>query len=931
MQRVLTCLTSEHDWRLIAVAGIVCLLASLAAISLLHRARATQGRVRFAWIITAGAASGLGIWATHFIAMLAYEPGVAVAYDIGLTLLSLFAAVGLTTAGIAIAVNGPPRVAPAAGGALVGAGVGSMHYLGMWALRLPGYVEWSFDLVAVSILLGMGFGAAALALAVRRDNAWSNAAAALLLTLSIVLHHFTAMGAVQIQPDFTRLVNPFSLSSASIALGIAMAAVAVVGICLVGALADRRSDVLLRGQNIRLDAALNNMCQGLCMFDAEAQLVVCNERYCDMYRLPAELAQPGRGLRALLVARVANGTFSGDPDRYLVDLLETIKAGRTASTIVELADGRVIEVVNQPMTGGGWVATHEDITEKRRGQQALEQTQEFLNTVIENIPSTLVVKDVQTDCYVLVNRAGEDLLGLSREEMIGKRLHDVFPQRDADQMAARDKTVIGSGEEMIVDEHPVQTPRHGTRLVTSKRLTLRDRHGQPRYLLCVVDDITERRQAEERIAHMAHHDTLTNLPNRAAFNAQLQSMLDRSAAEGPHPFAVLCLDFDRFKEVNDVFGHGVGDLLLRALAERLQTAADGAFLARVGGDEFMAIVAGPQPVSAEQLAERIQAAVESEFPIDGHLLRIGVTIGVALFPSDSADAKTLVSNADAALYRAKGEARGSIRFFEAEMDKLLRDRRALQQDLRLALGRGEFELYYQPQALIGGEIVGFEALVRWRHPVRGMISPGEFIPVAEESGLIIQLGEWILRQACSEAALWPRPLQIAINLSPVQFQHGDLVALVHSVLLETGLAAGRLELEITEGVLIGDFSRALAILRRLKAMGVRIAMDDFGTGYSSLSYLQSFPFDKIKIDQAFISNLEGSPQSAAIIRAVIGLGRGLALPVVAEGVETQAQLAFLSQEACDEVQGFLVGRPRPIADYAECVGRAAPAKAAQAG
>jgi predicted signal transduction protein with EAL and GGDEF domain len=302
-------------------------------------------------------------------------------------------------------------------------------------------------------------------------------------------------------------------------------------------------------------------------------------------------------------------------------------------------------------------------------------------------------------------------------------------------------------------------------------------------------------------------------------------------------------------------------------------------------------------------------------------LRIKLTIGVAVFPTDGADAAMLMGNADAALYRAKAEARGSIRFFEAEMDQRLREQRALQQDLRTAIERNELVLHYQPQALIGGEVIGFEALVRWQHPTRGLVPPTMFIPVAEDNGLIISLGEWILREACREAATWPKPLQIAVNLSPVQFQYGDLVGLVHGVLLETGLASHRLELEITEGVLIGDFSRAVSILRRLKTLGVRIAMDDFGTGYSSLSYLQSFPFDKIKIDQAFITNVHQSPQSVAIIRAVIGLGRGLDLPVVAEGVENEAQLAFLSQEACDEVQGYLIGRPMPIERYAEMTGR----------
>jgi predicted signal transduction protein with EAL and GGDEF domain len=319
--------------------------------------------------------------------------------------------------------------------------------------------------------------------------------------------------------------------------------------------------------------------------------------------------------------------------------------------------------------------------------------------------------------------------------------------------------------------------------------------------------------------------------------------------------------------------------------------------------------------------------LEGDIETGGQTLRAGMSIGVAVYPNDGETAQALLANADAALYRAKAEARGTVRFFAAEMDKHLRERRALQHDLSSALARGEMALHYQPQASMAGDIVGFEALARWKHPARGFVSPGQFIPLAEDSGLIMPLGEWILREACREAASWPKPLQIAVNLSPVQFRHGDLPALVHAVLLETGLTPARLEVEITEGVLIDDFSRGVSILRRLKALGVRIAMDDFGTGYSSLSYLQSFPFDKIKIDQAFVANLERNPQSAAIIRAVIGLGRGLELPVVAEGVETREQMAFLAHEACDEVQGYFIGRPAPIDRYAELIGRPAPLQA----
>jgi diguanylate cyclase (GGDEF)-like protein/PAS domain S-box-containing protein len=676
-----------------------------------------------------------------------------------------------------------------------------------------------------------------------------------------------------------------------------------------------------RERNLILDTALNNMSQGLCMFDAQARLVICNRRYREMYRLPPDIAKPGRPLRDLLEYRKAIRTFSGHPDEYTAELQAAIARGQTTKTMVESKDGRIVAVVNQPMEGGGWVATHEDITGLRRAEMERDRNRAFLDTLIEHMPITVTVKDARERRYVLVNRAAETLFAVTRGEMLGKRVHDVFPKDEADFFDTRDRELLQAPERTFVDEHTVNTPHDGAHVLTTTKLAIRGENGEPQYLLGLSEDITERKRAQERIAYLARHDPLTDLPNRAAFNDQLSFARERATAADAG-FAVLCLDLDRFKEVNDVLGHAAGDAMLREVAKRLAGAAEGAFLARLGADEFALITsAGVQPATAAALARRIQSAVADELEIEGHRRRAELSIGVAIFPTDGADSATLLANAGAALDRAKEEGRGSIHFFAAAMDLELRERRALQHDLQSAIARDELMLHYQPQARIDGEIVGFEALARWQNPAHGTVPPGTFIPLAEESGLIVPISEWILRAACREAASWPRPLQIAVNLSPVQFRHGDLAGLVHAILLETGLSPDRLELEVTEGVLIDDFSRAVSILRRLKSLGVRVAMDDFGTGYSSLSYLQSFPFDKIKIDQAFISNVERNRQSAAIARAVIALARALGVPVLAEGVETRDQLAFLTREACDEVQGYLIGRPCPIAEYAALVGR----------
>jgi len=925
MFRVLTCLTGEHDLRLVALAGLICFLASCAAVTLMHRAATSVGRSRAIWIATAGAATGCGIWATHFIAMLAYDPGVVVGYGVVLTVLSLLAAIAVTSIGFALAVNGRARWAAPVGGGIVGGGVACMHYLGMWALELPGHVTWAPELVVASIALGVAFAAAALALAHVYARPMYSAAAALLLTVAIVSHHFTAMGAVLIVPDPTRAIDALMLSPDALALTIAAAAIALLGMCIVASIADRRAKDMLHDRNLLLDAALNNMVQGVNMFDAHARLLLFNERYLQMYRLSPEVVKPGCTIRELVENRIRSGTFFAiDSERYIADLTKALLHDRTPSLkTLELEDGRVIAVSSQPMEGGGWVVTHEDITERHRAGKELERTRNFLDTVLENVPASIIVKDARDLRFLLLNRASEEFLGVPRDQILGKTARDLFPLGDAEAMEERDRQLLAEGKRKVFSARPVETPGNGRRVVTSTRIAIPGEDGGPQYLVNVLQDVTERKRAEAQIAHMAHFDGLTDLPNRSAFNECFATTLER-AAKDKNRFALLCLDLDRFKEVNDVFGHAVGDSLLRMVASRLANAAGEAFLARLGGDEFAVIAGGDaQPESAVALGEQLMAAFAEEFVIDGNRLHIGLSIGVAIFPADGTDASSLMANADAALYRAKTGGRGSIRFFEAEMDHRLRERRALVHELHSAIERGELTLYYQPQARIDGEITGFEALVRWKHPMRGLIPPDVFIPAAEESGLILPIGEWVLREACREAASWPKPLNIGINLSPIQFRHGDLPGLVHAVLLETGLSPGRLELEITESVLIDDFARGVAILRRLKLLGVHIAMDDFGTGYSSLSNLQAFAFDRIKIDRSFISSLQSNRQSATIVRAVIGLGRGLDLPVIAEGVETADQLSFLSSASCDEVQGYLVGKPLPIESYADAVGREA--------
>jgi diguanylate cyclase (GGDEF)-like protein/PAS domain S-box-containing protein len=564
-----------------------------------------------------------------------------------------------------------------------------------------------------------------------------------------------------------------------------------------------------------------------------------------------------------------------------------------------------------------------DVTERKRAEDDLRRTREFLDTVIENIPVMLFAKEAREHRYVLINRAGEELLGIPREELIGKTDSDLFPPEEAESFVVRDQQALRSDSVQIAEEEQIQTRDKGIRDLVTRRLAVESHDGKSKYVLAVAEDVTERKRDAARIAHLATHDGLTNLPNRTALVERLEFTLER-ATSGRESFAVMRINVDGFKEVHDACGPGVADALLRQVAARLRASAGKHFLARTG-DEFTAIVAdGPHPETAIALADRLLATIADVFDVDGRQLHVGLSIGIAFFPDDAVDVTSLLSNAHAALDRARADGHGVFRMFEADMDRKLRERRALEKDLRSALANGELFLHYQPQANVSGQIVGFEALLRWSHKERGMIPPAEFIPLAEESGLIVPIGEWVLREACREAASWPNTIHIAVNLSPVQFRQGDLPGMVHSILLQSALDPKRLELEITESVLFDDLSRASSILRRLKSIGVKIALDDFGTGYSSLSYLQSFPFDKIKIDKSFVWMLQQNPQSAAIIRAIVGLGRDLSMHIVAEGVETLDQLRFLTEEGCGALQGYLIGRPYPIELYAKEVGKRAP-------
>jgi diguanylate cyclase (GGDEF)-like protein/PAS domain S-box-containing protein len=665
-------------------------------------------------------------------------------------------------------------------------------------------------------------------------------------------------------------------------------------------------------ERLRLDTALNNMTQGLVLYDAKARVVTTNQRYLDLHSLPAELVKPGLPFRGLIQLRKDTGTFDGDVDEFCSSVMHEVARGRIHQRILETDDGRAFLIVNKPLSQGGWVATIEDITERRDLEQERDRNQAFLREIIDHIPSQITVKDARTRQYVLVNGVAEFQFGLPSEAIIGKSAFDLFSRQAAEIVTENDDKMLERADGVFLDEHAWDTRIMGRRYITSKRIGIRNQADELRYIINVIDDVTERRQAHEKIAHLAHYDALTDLPNRVLFRERIEAELQR-AAQGK-PFALLYIDIDEFKGINDTLGHHIGDELLKTVACRIRACVkDDDMVARLGGDEFAVIKTDiASAAEVEDFVAPLYEAIRRPFQCLGHQLLTNASIGIALAPRDGTELDQLIKNADLAMYAAKSGGRRTYRFFEAAMGESAKARLTMEQDLRQALASGGFDIHYQPLVnLERGEVCGCEALLRWRHPERGMISPAEFIPVAEDAGLIDELGDWVLRTACAEAASWPDHIHIAVNVSPIQLKCQTLAIRIAGALATSGLKPDRLELEITEAVLIRDDEAALAILHQLRGIGVRIALDDFGTGYSSLSYLRRFPFDKIKIDRCFVSDIDGAGGSSSIVRAVVNLAGALDMTTVAEGVETETQRAVLRELGCTEMQGYLFSAAKP--------------------
>ena len=671
----------------------------------------------------------------------------------------------------------------------------------------------------------------------------------------------------------------------------------------------------LREQSLQRDAALNNMSQGLAMFDSAGRLVVCNDRYRKMYDFPPDLVRPGCKLLDLLKYRFRNGSYPSDPEEYVRDLPAKIAQGKMTRHVVQAGDGRIVTVTNRLMTNGGWVATHEDITEAKRQEEALARANQELIEKQYAIDQavTVAITDVKGD-IIYVNDNFCRISGYSREELLGNN-HRILNSGTHPNTFFRDLYHKITNGHVWRGEVCNKAKNGSLYWVDTTIVPQLGSDGKPVAYMAIRVDITARKLAEEKISYMANHDALTGVGNRALLYEKLGEVLARLRRH-QETFTVLLLDLDGFKHINDTLGHAVGDNLLKELAGRLNFALrETDTLTRLGGDEFAIIQHNEtnQREAAITLAVRLLEIVSAPFHLEGHDVTVGASIGVSIAPEDGIDAGELIQKADLALYRVKSEGRNNFRFFDAEMSKSATERLRLLADMRAALAHKEFELHYQP--VFDTKTLrpcGVEALVRWRHPTDGLISPDRFIALAEETGLMEQLGDWILEKACTDAVLWPHDIKVAINLSAVQFRSGNLFDVILCALVESGLPPERLELEITESVLMQNAESYSVVLQQLKNIGVSIVLDDFGTGYSSLSYLTMFPFDKIKIDKSFTQGLINNAGCAAIVASVLSLARGLGVAVTAEGIETNRQFELLRAAGVHQIQGYLFARPCPV-------------------
>ncbi|MFC0204193.1 putative bifunctional diguanylate cyclase/phosphodiesterase [Novosphingobium soli] len=652
----------------------------------------------------------------------------------------------------------------------------------------------------------------------------------------------------------------------------------------------------------RLREAIEAMPQGIVFLDDEDRYILWNEKYAQIYQGSADLLQPGVRIEDVLRIGIQRGDYPealGQEEAWLSERLARLRRPGVRHE-QWLSNGRCILIEERKIESGGTIGIRVDITD-------LKQKEETSRLLFERNPLAMFVYDLDTSRIRVANAAACALFDYAPGTMDGIAASDLFPET----MWPRAAVLLGADNDDTGDCWKMLR-RDGACLEAVISTRLSELEGYSGTIVSIFD-VTERRRIEQRMAHMARHDELTGLANRAHCRERLRELLEQT--ETRETITLALVDLDHFKPVNDTYGHHFGDAVLTEAAHRMrELMPPGALLCRIGGDEFAVIFRRSSLTQAEVVSKAIVTTLSEPFFVMGHAIHIGATVGFASSPYDSRDHETLMRYADLALYAAKAERRGTCRSFEARMDAAAQEKSRLEQDLRAAVREGLLEVHYQPIVdLQSGAVVCYEALLRWYHPDRGRVPPDVFIPLAEEIGLIDQIGRFVLHSACNAAIRWPERISVSVNVSPLQFRNGNLLSTVINALSTSGLAPERLELEITEAVLMEKGPRPAAIIRNLRAFNIGISLDDFGTGYSSLSYLLNYPFTKIKIDKSFILNLHREASSRAVIRAVIGLGRSLGLVVAAEGIERESERDYLRDQGCKQGQGYLFGKAEPSA------------------
>jgi diguanylate cyclase (GGDEF)-like protein/PAS domain S-box-containing protein len=909
MYQVLNCLVYEHNPWLVALAALLCASSAYVALSLLQRAHMVAGPARMIWLASGGAAGGFGIWATHFVAMLAYDPGVVVGYQTTLTLVSLGVAIVSTALACAVATYRRDTAGVLVAAGLFGLGVSSMHFVGMKAIQFPGHLDWDRTLVVTAIILAILFSIPAFkAIVAMRDRRRGTLIASGLMTLAIVAMHFTAMGAVIVVPDPTLAPADTLISPAFMVATIASVAFSMLAAGLTAAMFAIRAEVKEAAAEEKLRLLVQGVTDyAIYMLEPDGRVSYWNsgaERATgydesvilgqphDIFYMPED-RDAGLPHRHLACAETT-GKFEGEGWRVRKD--GTRIWAHVVIDALRTENGRLI----------GFAEIMRDRTDQMQAEARLKKATRDLQITLKHMANGICLFDEEGRLAMYNSRMVEiidadpasDLTGVTLEELCM-----INPDGAADRLKSYQALREGLADEAI------------TELATGKTVRATYMPTDTAAWVFTVEDITQRTKSERRIAHLARHDVLTGLPNRRQFIDELDEAIVTARERGTS-VAVLNIDLDRFKDVNDTHGHAAGDKVLCLLSERMRAALKpGETVGRFGGDEFIAMKSFGERAELTDFIARLGDALSEQIRLGATEISPGASIGVAVYPLDASDREKLLSNADMAMYRAKDNFDERVCYYTASMDEAERARRQLAIDIAQGLKEEQFFLNYQVQRAAGShDITGYEVLLRWNHPTRGLVPPGVFIPIAEECGAISALGEWVLERACRDAAAWNEPYKIAVNLSPLQLTNVTIVDKVCAILLNTGLSPERLELEVTESAIIGDKQRALHILRKIRAMGVTIAIDDFGTGYSSLETLRAFPFDKIKLDRSFVADLTTNKQSKAFIRAILALGKSLEIPVLAEGIETELQMNVLTEEGCDQFQGYFFGRPALLAD-----------------